>query len=158
MKEIDVTGERFDFVDYSEGNIFFDSFSEGKRFEMKIWGATLMHELGIVERDAYIAAISDLIFEDVVYIDMYYGVYTDEQGSGFVKDLEGKSTDMYLRLGKKQLTNGYKEYILGGILGRYIGYGEITIYCRGAIKLRFDESALIDATEFCMNTKKYRFH
>ncbi len=75
MKQIDVTGERFDFVDYSEGNIFFDTFSEKETFVVKVWGATLMHELGIVEQDSYVAAISDLVFEDVAYIFIIYGIY-----------------------------------------------------------------------------------
>ena len=47
MKQIDITGERFDFVDYSEGNIFFDTFSEKEKFVIKVWGATIMPELGI---------------------------------------------------------------------------------------------------------------
>ena len=46
--------------------------------------------------------------------------------------------------------------MIGGILGRYAGYGEITIFCKGEIKFVYDEKALIDTTEFCLNTEKYR--
>lgn len=47
---IDITGEKFDFLDCSESNIFFERFSEGETFKFKIWGVTLMHELGISEK------------------------------------------------------------------------------------------------------------
>lgn len=158
MKKIDVTGKQFDFVDCSEGNIFFNSFSEGEKFEIKIWGATLLQELDAVEQDSYIAGMSGLVFEDVVYIVMQYGIYADEQGTKFIYDVAGKSTDMQLELGKRQMAANCKEYILGGILGRYVGYAEIRIYCRGKITLTFDENMLIDAADFCLNPKKYRFH
>lgn len=158
MKQIDITGEKFDFVDYSEGNIFFDTFSEGERFSVKVWGATLMHKLRVEEKDVYIAAMSDLVFEDVAYIFVYYGIYANEKGTKFIRNMEGNSTDMQLALGKKKNLSEYTEYIMGGILGRYAGYGEITIYCKGKITLTYDETALIDATEFCLNTEKYRFH
>lgn len=158
MRQIDVTGDRFDFVDYSEGNIFFDTFSEKDSFSIKVWGATLMQELGIEESDVYVAAMSNLIFEDVAYIFVDYGVYANEQGTAFVNNIDGNSTHMQLALGKKENLSGYKECVIGGILGRNVGYGEITIYYKGEIKLVYDETALIDATEFCLNTEKYRFH
>lgn len=156
MKQIDVTGERFDFVDYSEGNIFLDTFSEREMFVIKVWGATLMHELGIEDQDIYVAALSNLVFEDVAYISINYGIYANEEGTKFRKNVDGNSTDMQLVLGKKENLSNYTEYIIGGILGRYAGYGEITIYCKGKIKLIYDETALISATEFCLNTEKYR--
>ena len=158
MRQIDVTGEKFDFIDYSEGNIFFDTFSEGEMFVVKAWGATLMYKLGVKEKDVYVAAMSELVFENVAYIFVDYGIYANEEGTGFIKNLEGDSTHMYLALGKKENLSDYTEYMIGGILGRYAGYGEITIYCKGKIKFTYDETALIDATEFCLNTEKYRFH
>lgn len=158
MKKIDITGERFDFVDYSEGNIFFDTFSEGDMFKVKIWGATIMCQLGIEDKDVYVSSMSDLVFEDVAYIFMDYGVYANEKGTKFIKNMKGDSTNMQLELGKKEELGDYKEYMIGGILGRYVGYGEITIYCRGKISLTYDETTLVDATEFCLNTEKYRFH
>lgn len=157
MKEIDITGERFDLVDCSEGNIFFDRFSEGEKLAVKVWGATLMHELGVSEKDVYIAAISDLVFEDVAYIIIDYGIYADKQGTEFINSIDGKSTHMRLELGKKQIQGYYKEYIFGGILGRNIGYGEIRVYCKGAISLTINENKLIDATDFCLDAEKYRF-
>lgn len=156
MKQIDVTGERFDFVDYSEGNIFFETFSEREMFVIKVWGATLMHELGITEQDTYVAAMSDLVFEDVTYISVNYGIYANEEGTKFIKNMDGNSTDMQLALGKKENLSDYTKYMIGGILGRYAGYGEITIYCKGKIELTYDETALISATKFCLNTEKYR--
>lgn len=156
MRQIDVSGEKFDFVDYSEGNIFFDSFTEGERFVVKVWGATLMYKLGVDKKDVYVTAMSELVFENVAYIYVDYGIYTNE-GTAFIKNLDGDSTHMYLALGKKENLNDYTEYMIGGILGRYIGYGEITIYAKGLITLSIDESAFVDATEFCMNTAKYRF-
>lgn len=157
MRQIDVSGEKFDFVDYSEGNIFFDSFSEGEKFVVNVWGATLMRELGVEEKDVYVAAMSELIFENVAYIFVDYGIYANEEGTGFIKNLDGDSTHMHLALGKKENLSGYAEYMIGGILGRYAGYGEITIYCKGIITLLIDESALVDATEFCLNSDQYRF-
>lgn len=112
MKKIDVTGEKFDFVDYSEGNFFFQSFSEGEQFQMKIWGATLMPNLGITERDSYVASVSNLIFEDVAYIVMDYGIYADAQGTEFINNLESDNTHMQLKLGKSQVTSNYREYVL----------------------------------------------
>lgn len=157
MKEIDVTGDRFDLVDYSEGNIFFDAFSERKSFSIKVWGATLMHGLGVEAKDVYVAAMSELIFEDVAYIYVDYGIYANEKGTEFIKNIDGNSTHMHLSLGKKEGLNDYKEYMIGGILGRYTGYGEITIYCKGKVTLMYDETALIEGTEYCLNTEKYRF-
>lgn len=157
MKEIDITGDRFDFVDYSEGNIFFDTFSEGENFKVKVWGATLMYKLGIKEKDVYIAAMSDLVFQDVAYVFMHYGIYANGKGTKFIRNMEGNSTDMQLVLGKRENLSEYTKYMMGGILGRYAGYGEMTIYCKGKIKLTYDETALIDATEFCLHTEKYRF-
>lgn len=156
MRQIDVTGERFDFVDYSEGNIFFDTFSEKETFVIKVWGATLMHELGIVEQDIYVAAMSDLVFEDVAYIVVNYGIYANKEGTKFIKNMEGDATDLQLVLGKKEDLNDYTEYMIGGILGRYAGYGEITIYCKDKIQFSYDETTLIEAMEFCLNTEKYR--
>lgn len=158
MKEIDITGEKFDFVDCSEGNIFFDRFSEGEKFIIKVWGATLMHELGIFEKDVYIAAMSNLVFENVAYIGIDYGIYADEQGTEFINSIDGKNTHMRLELGKRQIHSYHKEYIFGGILGRNIGYGEFRVYCKGAISITVDESKLIDVTDFCLNTGKYRFY
>lgn len=155
MRQIDVSGEKFDFIDYSEGHIFFDTYSEGEKFVVKTWGATLMRGLGIVEDDVYVAAMSELVFENVAYISMYYGIY-DEEGQGFIKNADGNSTDMYLTLGKKENLSEYTQYMIGGILGRCIGYGEITIYAKGKVEFTYDETALIDATEFCLNTEKYR--
>jgi len=156
MIQIDVSGEKFDFVDYSEGNIFFNAFSEGEMFVVKAWGATLMHELGVREKDVYVAAMSELVFESVVYIFADYGIYANKEGTVFIKNADGNSTHMQLALGKKENLSEYKEYMIGGGLGRNIGYGEITIYCKGKIELTYDETALIDATEFCLNTEKYR--
>ncbi len=157
MKQIDITGERFDFVDYSEGNIFFDTFSEKEKFVIKVWGATIMPELGIDRQDIYVAALSNLIFEEVAYISIKYGIYANEEGTKFIKNMHGNSTHMQLELGKKENLNNYTEYVLGGILGRYAGYGEITIYCKGKVKITYDDTALVSATEFCLNTDKYRF-
>ena len=158
MKQIDITGESFDFVGCSEGNIFFDTFSERETFMIKVWGVTLMHELGVYEHDVYIAAMSDIAFEDVAYISVNYGIYANEKGTEFIKNLNDNSTDMQLVLGKKENLSDYTKYIIGGILGRYIGYGEITIYCKGKVKLTYDEAPLISVTEFCLNSEKYRFH
>lgn len=155
MRQIDITGDRFDFVECSEGNIFFDSFSEETKFEVKVWGITLMHELGIEKNDIYIAAMSDLVFEKVAYVFIDYGIYANEQGTYFVKDIDG-STNMKLELGKKQELNGYAEYVLGGIYGKNIGYGEMKIYCKGKVSLTYDEAAAIDAKEYCINSQNYR--
>ncbi len=157
MKQIDVTGEKFDYIDCSEGNIFFDSFSEKEAFIVKTWGVTLMHELGISEHDNYVANMSKLVFEDVAYISVCYGLYADEMGAEFFKNERGNSSDMQLQLGKRKELCDCNEYVLGGILGRYVGYGEMTIYCRGKITLLYDEKALIDASEFCKKPEKYRF-
>ncbi|MDE6702004.1 MAG: hypothetical protein K2K10_13495, partial [Acetatifactor sp.] len=102
-------------------------------------------------------AMSELVFENVAYIYIDYGIYANEEGTEFIKNLDGDSTHMHLVLGKKENLSDYTEYMIGGILGRYAGYGEITIYCKGLITLSIDESALVDATEFCLNTDKYRF-
>ena len=134
-----------------------DRFSEGEKFIIKVWGATLMHELGIFEKDVYIAAISNLVFENVAYISIDYGIYADEQGTEFINSIDSENTHMRLELGKGQIRSYYKEYILGGILGRNIGYGEIRIYCKGAISITVNENKLIDVTDFCLNTEKYRF-
>lgn len=158
MKQVDITGEKFDFIDYSEGNIFFDTFSEGEKFIVKTWGATLMHQLRINDKDVYVAAMSELVFENVACIFIDYGIYANEEGTSFIKNLDGNSTHMHLTLGKKENLSEYTEYMIGGILGRYAGYGEITIYCKGKIQFTYDETALIDATEFCLNVEKYRFH
>ncbi len=91
-------------------------------------------------------------------ISIIYGIYANEEGTKFIKNIEGDSTDLHVALGKKDDLNDYTEYMIGGILGRYAGYGEITIYCKGAITLTYDETAVIDATEFCLNAPKYRFH
>jgi hypothetical protein len=156
MKLINITGEKFDFLDCSESNIFFDRFSEGDTFKLKIWGVTMRHELGISEKESYIAAISDMVFEDVVYIVMSYGVYADEQGTKFAYNMEGHDIHMKLELGKKHNISNCIEYNVGGILGRNIGYAEFKVYCRGKVNLTFNEKALIDAKEFCMNPEKYR--
>ncbi len=156
MKQIDVSGEQFDYVDCSEGNLFFDTFSEGETFVVKVWGATLMKKLGVEEKDVYVAAVSELVFENVAYILIDYGVYANEEGKGFIKSFEGDGTHMRLELGKKEELSDYTEYMIGGIFGRYAGYGEITVFCKGEIKFVYDETALIDASEFCLNTEKYR--
>lgn len=158
MKQIDITGDRFDWVDCSEGNIFFDSFTEGAKFEIKVWGVTLMHHLGGEKRDSYIAAMSDLVFENVAGISIYYGIYANEEGTKFIRNMQGDSDAMKLVLGKTENLSGYTENMIGGILGSYVGYGEITIYYKGKINLTYDENAIIDATEFCLNAEKYRFH
>ncbi len=156
MKRIDITGEKFDFVDYSEGNIFFDSFSEGEMFVIEVWGATLMHELEVGVKDVYVAAMSELVFENVAYIFINYGIYANKEGTGFVKNSDMNSNHMHLALGKRDNLSEYTEYVIGGVLGRNIGYGEITIYCKGKIEITYDETALVDATEFCLNTEKYK--
>lgn len=156
MRQIDVSGEKFDYVNCSEGNLFFDTFSEGEIFVVKVWGATLMKKLGIEEKDVYVAAVSELVFENVAYIIIDYGVYANGEGTEFIKNFAGDSTHMQLELGKKRDLSDYTEYMIGGILGRYAGYGEITIFCKGEIKFTYDEKALIDATEFCLNTERYR--
>lgn len=156
MRAIDVSGEKMDFVDCSEGNIFFDTFSEGEALVVKVWGVTLLKELGVREKDVDVAAVSELIFENVAYVYIDYGIYANEEGTGFIKNFEGDSTDMHLELGKREALSGYTEYMIGGILGRYAGYGEITIFCKGEVKLIYDEKALIDSTEFLLNAKKYR--
>lgn len=117
-----------------------------------------MHKLGIVEQDMYVAAVSDLVFEDVAYIFINYGIYANEEGTKFIKNMEGDTASLQLALGKKENLNDYTEYMIGGILGRYAGYGEITIYCKGKITLTYDETALVNAAEFCLDTEKYRFH
>jgi len=157
MRKIDVSGEKFDFVDCSEGNIFFDSFSENEKFVIKVWGATLMHDLGVESKDVYVAAMSELVFENVAFIFIDYGIYANEKGTEFIKNPDTNSTNMHLELGKKENLSAYTEYMLGGILGRNIGYGEITIYCKGKIEFIYNGTALVDATEFCLNTEKYRF-
>lgn len=155
MRRIDITGDKFDFVECSEGNIFFDFFSEETKFEVKVWGITLMHELGIERNDIYIAAMSNIVFEKVAYVFIDYGIYANEQGTHFVENIDG-STNMKLELGKKQGLSDYTEYMLGGIYGKNIGYGEMTIYCRGKVSLIYDETAAIDAKEFCINSQNYR--
>ena len=156
MKIINITGEKFDLLDCSESNIFFEKFSEGEMFKLKIWGVTLMHELGISEKDSYIVATSDMVFEDVVYIVMNYGIYADDQGTRFVNNMDGHDSHMKLELGKRHNVFNCKEYNIGGILGRNIGYAEFKVYCRGNVELIFNEKALIDAKDFCLNTEKYR--
>lgn len=156
MKQIDVSGKKFDYIDCSEGNIFFDAFSEGETFVVKVWGATLLKELGVEEKDVYVASMSELVFEKVVYIIIDYGIYANEKGTGFIKSFDGDSTHMHLALGKKKNLSEYTEYMIGGILGRYAGYGEITIYCKDKIQFSYDETTLIEAMEFCLNTEKYR--
>ncbi|MCR5607483.1 MAG: hypothetical protein K6G26_00275 [Lachnospiraceae bacterium] len=156
MKEIDLTGEKFDFLELSEGNLFYDSFSEGEQFHLRVYGATLMKELDFYNKDVYIPSFSDLIFDDVKYISMYYGIYANEIGNKFVKNFNGDSTEMWLKLGKNNDLCEYSQYVTGGILGRNFGYGELTIYCKGKIKFTYDEKTVIDATKFVLNPNKYR--
>lgn len=155
MKKIDLSGERFDYFDLSEGYLFFDHFSQGEKFKMKVRGATLMHQLEIAKCDVYIPSMADLVFEDVAYIDIFYGLYANESGSEFVTNIDGTSTEMWLKLGKKPKLNDYKEYVIGGILGRNMGYGELYIYCRGKIILLYDEETIIDATDYCLSPQKF---
>lgn len=156
MKETDITGDKFDFIDFSEENIFFGSFSERETFKVNVWGLTFMRELGITEIDCYLPAVSEVLFENVAYICLDYGIYTDRQCQEFVKSITGDSTDLRLELGKKENVDGYTKYIFGGVLGRYLGYGEITLYCKGTVKLTYDEIAFIPVGEYCLNPKKYR--
>ena len=73
----------------------------------------------------------------------------------FIKNIDG-SSDMKLELGKKGTLNGYREYLIGGGYGKNVGYGEITIYCKGKVSLTYNEAFAISATEFCLNSDKYR--
>ena len=87
MRQIDITEHKLKYVNCSEGNIFFDAFTEGQKFEVKIWGVTLMKGLECENIDTYVAAMSNLEFEDVAYIHIDYGIYANEQGNGFIKNM-----------------------------------------------------------------------
>lgn len=85
-----------------------------RQFVVKVWGATLMPELGVDEKDVYVTAMSELVFENVAYIYVDYGIYANEEGTRFIRNLDGGSTHMYLALGKKENLNDYTEYMIGG--------------------------------------------
>ena len=55
------------------------------------------------EKDVYVAAVSELLFENVAYILIDYGVYANEEGTEFIKNFEGDGTHMHLELGKKEV-------------------------------------------------------
>ena len=43
--------------------------------------------------------MSELVFEDVAYISVNYGIYANGKGTKFIKNAEGNSTNMQLALG-----------------------------------------------------------
>lgn len=155
MKQIDVSDDKFDFLDCSEGNIFFNQFDKNDKLKISIWGVTLMHELGF-ENDKYVADKSILIFKDANYISMNYSLYeTDDKE--FVKDINGNEKTFQKTFGHKEDIIDCFAYILGGVLDNNVGFGELTIYCKGEVNLYYNESALVDVREYCINSSKYRY-
>ncbi len=157
MRQTIEVSEKIDFIDGFEGHIFCDSFSEGEMFKLKVWGLTILSDLGISEEDVYIASMSDLLFENVIYVYLDLGVYSNEKCNEFIQNMAGDSTHLKLELGKRNNSNEYTEYIFGGTFGRNIGNGEMKIYYKGKVFLSYDDDAVVDVREFCLNPKKYGF-
>ena len=158
MTEIEISND-LDFVDGTEGCIFFDSFAEKKEFRMRIWGLTLLKDFVNkynLKDDVYISAFSDIIFEDVKYIHLNYGIYINFEGTEFRKDINGNNEDMVFEFGEKTELDRYNEFVIGGVLGRYTGFGEMFIYYRGSVKLILDETLIVNVRDYCLDPNKYR--
>lgn len=159
MTEIEISDDT-DFVDGTEGFIFFDSFAEKNKFGMRIWGLTLLGEFAdkyhIKDHDVYISAFSDIIFEDVKYIHLDYKIYNNSNGTEFRKDISENDDIMTFEFGSKNELDGYRVFDIGGVLGRYVGFGEMAVYYRGSVRLIFDETATVSVREYCLDPKKYR--
>lgn len=155
MKKIDISGDRFDWIDGNEGCLFISKFSEGEKFVIRAWGLTLLRQLGESEEDIYLPQTAQVEFEQTHKVKIEYGIYDSTKQAFLPAGESTESTNLCLLLGKEDDRKRIKPYLIGGCLGRYIGFGEIEVSCAGAVSLFYDENQTISAKEYCLNPGLY---
>lgn len=157
MKKIDISGDRFDWIDGNEGCLFISKFSEGEKFVIRAWGLTVLRQSGESEEDIYLPQTAQIEFEQTNIVKIDYGIYDSTKQAFLPAGESTENTNLCLVLGKEDNRKRTKPYLIGGCLGRYIGFGEIEVYCTGAVSLIYDEAQTISAEEYCLNPGLYAF-
>lgn len=156
MKELDISNERLEFIDSTEGNIFLVSHTNNELI-LNVWGLELFKELGF-DYNVYISDYSKIKFYDVKYIYLRSNYYETKSGLWEFKKNEFGKDKVYCKEwgDKKNIDNCY-ECILGATLGENIGFGEIYIYTKGKVQLQYNEKAAVNIKDYVRNASKYQY-
>ena len=148
MKTIDVTGDRFDYVDGMDGKMSFGSFQQGEEFKLYIHGLSFSKDLVESAEDTFIDSETEICFEDTQGILVEYWSSPELIDTAHFPFGSGKWD---LRLGKLDV-DGSRDYMIGAGMKGLPGFCDISIFCRGRVRITYDENSMLSIKDF---TDKY---
>ncbi|MDF2804406.1 MAG: hypothetical protein K0S61_4311 [Anaerocolumna sp.] len=167
---LDISQNLFDFVDFSESEIFFDcKYELDDTVRFNVWGATLLtserwnclfdrQQLPFnlpTSDDIYLSGMCTVTLNNVVGGRFQVSLY-DEGGKEF-RELEDRKIIRLSRDWDLKSEEDIFEYDWSCVLNWPKGYCELSLACKGNIMVEFDESYCIPASEFILNTRKYSY-
>lgn len=146
---LDVTGKRFDPIDFTEAVLFFQVHRElPETVELEGWGLTWTGTRS--GQDMYVAGISSIRLEGVTSGLLIVSLY-EPDGKSFVDSLQLSKS-----WGEIRDIDEY-EYLLGGVLDWPYGYCQLGLNATGKVTITFDESDGVSTGEYVLDPKKYMY-
>lgn len=164
MIELDVSGSKFDYVDFTEAHLFLREIPEpNQNLELRAWGVTLLSELKELygseySDDIYIAGFCDIIFEKVIYAEIMMAVYKSIDRQLPYLDEEGNDVMIRGRWGDLKFKESSGLYIMGGSIEWPSAHSsQFDVYSNSKVIIKYNKENAILAEEYCRNPRKYSY-
>ncbi|MED1782887.1 hypothetical protein P4V43_13780 [Brevibacillus fortis] len=153
-KIIDVTGELFNELDFTESTLFFHCYRElPDSIEIEVWGLSLNGTQK--NEDYYVSGISTISFEGVTSGLLDVSVYHPEEND-FIKIKNGIKLKLTKSWGEPLEYEEY-QYHLGGVLDWPSGYCQLGINATGTVRVSFETNDFVISSAYVKNPEKYTY-
>jgi len=163
--QLDITGNQFDFVDFSEAYAYVNLIPKLEhQIELHFWGITLLTSqlwgeplrLSGIEvnsnDDIYIAGYAMVIFREVVGSELKVTLYDPNSSDSFLKNHNNQPVTLHKRWGFKSADFLYE---LDCVSEWPPGAGYLALASNGLAQLTFEVSDCVEAQQFVLNPNKY---
>ncbi|MBI1922875.1 hypothetical protein HYR99_01355 [Candidatus Poribacteria bacterium] len=169
--QLDITGKKFDCIDFSEARIFFSCPPKlGKTVTFEAWGVTLLtapywesmrcdlphFDVPIKEGNIYISGISTVAIEEVIGGQIDIKVYQPHPPHDFLQLRDGEPLRLKRNWECEKLP--YRDlYEMYCVIDWPLGYCYFAIAANGQATIEFRTEDCIPAREFVLNPERYDF-
>ena len=166
--QLNITGERFEGIDFSEACIFLDCPPQiNEKFSFQAWGVTLMadsinkwcniKELGQqFNKDTYISGLSTITVDGVAGGSIEIAIYDPNKKTSFIKMSDGDNLKLR-RIWKYNATEDLKLYEWDCVIDWPHGYCQLKLAVKNNVTIEFDKDLCIPVDKFLNDTEYYQY-
>jgi hypothetical protein len=171
---LDVTGERFEAIDFSEALVFCDLMRTlPSVVQFQAWGLTLcagpepgawlaleLEPHGVPRElatsDLYVAGLATITLQGVQGGSVELSLHDESAPDGIARSYLGKSLSLRRQWDQTKGARGY-EYALGGTFDWPRATAHLEFYADGAARIDFFLSDLLSVRQYLAEPKKYKY-